>query len=618
MFWIQTSFMALGITLLLALARGKITTMRTGLELPIAAFVLIGCANYLVSPYKFSTELELLWFVSCLCALFWMVFLASEGVRRTLLDISLVVAMMQAVYCLVQFYFLGAPRAKGTFASPNHAATYVAAGLAYCYVKAMAWGISPANRIFWALWGGIGLWALITTGSRSVFFSLGVVLILYSMTLGFGKKYILAVLVILVVLLFVPSPMRDRILFSRSQDIYAVQRPKIWIHSAKIFLDHPVFGATLGNLEYISSKYQFPVEGGAARYAKIFTTADNGFLELAAEMGIPGVVCMGWGLLLGIAVFRKRLKGLEDYEYKNLLWAASVVIVVLLSQNLFHKVYRSPPSVWMGMLALSIILGARFKGTGSKTESTAGVSANKTKNFNLITCYGLSIILVLGIWPISCLMPYLAFRHYKQATRLQSINRMEEAERELREAISLNPRQAFFRHRLGNIIMERFPSKASPALATEALENFEAAIRLNPVNSTFWRTLGKYHEFMVNFSQGAQRERNIEAASASYQAAIELSPTNPFHRLTLAALHIKAGSYNKAIKPLQDALELEPNFVTAMVLLRDVLKYLGNTDQASSLEGRLEETLRRFQGYKPLNEYEARLLMEPAKYFGNQ
>lgn len=615
MFWIQTSFLALGIISLLALTRDKIALETVGLELPLAVFILIGFSSYLVSPYRFSTELELLWLVSCLCALLWLVHFPSEGVRKTLLDISVFVAMIQAGYCLIQFYLLGAPRAKGSFASPNHAATYIAAGIAYCYVRTISRGIAAPKRIFWLVIGGIGLWALVTTGSRSIFFSLGVVLVVSSMILGFGKKYILGLLVVLTVLLVVPSPIRDRILFSRTQDIYAVQRPKIWIQSAKIIWDHPIFGATLGNFEYMCSRYQFPVEGGVGRYSKIFTTADNGFLELGAETGIPGILCMGWGFLVGVMVLRNRLKGLEDYEHKTFLLAASVVIAVLLSQNLFHKVYRSPPSVWMGMVALSIIFGAKAKGKLSDVEAVVRVAAKKDKIPKLVTCYALSVIVLLGVWPLSCLRPYLAFRHYEEATRLQNANKLEEAERELRRAISLNSRQAFFFHRLGNIFMERFSLISSPEIANDALGNFQRAIQLNPANSGFWRTLGRYHEFMANFSQGSEREMNIEAASAAYQAAIELFPTNPFYRVSLAALYIKAGRYDKAVTPLLDALELEPNFVTAMVLFRDVVKHLGNTDQANFIEARLEETFRRLQKYRPLNEYEARLLMEPANYF---
>jgi tetratricopeptide (TPR) repeat protein len=123
---------------------------------------------------------------------------------------------------------------------------------------------------------------------------------------------------------------------------------------------------------------------------------------------------------------------------------------------------------------------------------------------------------------------------------------------------------------------------------------------------------------MVSFFQGQEREAHIQQAAMAYEKAIELAPTNPFYRVSLAALFIKAGELEKAIAPLEQALHLEPNFVTAQVLLIDVKEKLGYKDEAAALRAKLEETLRRVSGLRPINEYEARLLMDPARYFKDQ
>jgi tetratricopeptide (TPR) repeat protein len=436
---------------------------------------------------------------------------------------------------------------------------------------------------------------------------------------GISRRYLLALPILFVIFLVLPSPTRDRLLFSRTQDIYAVQRPKIWLQSAKIILDYPLFGATLGNFEYVSSRYQFPVEGGLGRYSKIFTTADNGFLELAAETGIPGILCMVWGAWVAFMAFRKGLNAMEDPKWRAVFLGAAAVLLVLLLQNLFHKVYRSPPSVWMGMVALSIVLGAGAEGPGPGkvgNRSSSGLIGNP--RVRALVCYGVAIIIGLGVWPFLCLSPYIAFRYYEKATLLHSAGKLDEAEQQLLKAISFNSKQPFFFHRLGNVQMERFSQTHSPLLAKSALENFERAAELNSINPTFWHTLGKSHEFMVVFSHGHERQEHIEAASRAYEKAIEFAPTNPFYRVSLAALYVKAGKYENAVRPLEEALELEPNFVTARAVLMDVQQKLGNQKEATALKMQLEKTIERVRGYRPRNDYEARLLMEPARYFAQE
>jgi len=587
--------------------------------MPVAAFLGVAVLGYCVSPYRFSTELDLVWFIACSSALLWLVFSVPDRMKGNLLWISVYVAMIQAVYVLVQFYFFGSTRAKGTFASPNHVASYIAASVAYCLVLASVKAYDLRHRVFWATMAVLGVGALTVTGSRSVFFSLGITMVLSLAIFGISRRYLLALPILFVIFLVLPSPTRDRLLFSRTEDIYAVQRPKIWLQSAKIILDYPLFGATLGNFEYVSSRYQFPVEGGLGRYSKIFTTADNGFLELAAETGIPGILCMVWGAWVAFMAFRKGLNAMEDPKWRAVFLGAAAVLLVLLLQNLFHKVYRSPPSVWMGMVALSIVLGAGAEGPGPGkvgNRSPSGLMGNP--RVRALVCYGVAIIIGLGVWPFLCLSPYIAFRYYEKASLLHSEGKLEEAEQHLLKAISFNSKQPFFFHRLGNVQMERFSQTHSPLFAKSALENFERAAELNSINPTFWHTLGKCHEFMVVFSHGHERQEHIEAASRAYEKAIQFAPTNPFYRVSLAALYVKAGKYENAVRPLEEALELEPNFVTARVLLMDVQQRLGKEKEVADLKAQLEKTIERVRGYRPRNDYEARLLMEPARYFAQE
>lgn len=616
MFWTQSAFLALGTFSFFVLSKKKPQFAVPSLLLPIGAFLVVAFFGYLVSPYRFSTELELVWFLSCLCALAWLIFCTSERTKADLMKVCIYSTMIQAAYFLVQFYFLGTTRAKGTFASPNHAATYIACGVAFCFTLFSVGSLSFPRKVWWGTLGGLGLWALMTTGSRSVFFSLGIALVLCVVLFGLSKKYLFALSIIIAIFLLVPSPIRDRILFSGVKDIYAIQRPMIWLHSAKIILDFPLLGATLGNFEHVSSRYQFPVEHGVGRYTKTFVTADNGFLELGAETGVPGIICMAWGVFIILRELRNGAREVEDENRKLIFLGAGAVILVLLSQNLFHKVYRSPPNVWMGMVALSIVSGAKSSREASqRIKNPPSPDPGDDRRVRALIFRGIAIVIALGVWPFMCLSPYLAFANYERAAILQGEGRLEEAEEKLQKAISLNRGQAFFFRRMGDIQMERFSKQPSPLLAKSALENFERAVELNRINPALWHTLARYHEFMVSFSQGQEREAHIGEAAVAYKKAIELAPTNPFYRVSLAALFIKAGRIEDAEGPLEEALRLEPNFITARVLLIDLKEKLGRKDEAEAHKAGLEETVKRVSRLKPMNQYEARLLMDPGTYF---
>jgi O-antigen ligase len=621
---VDSWLLLLTILWLISLVRGGVFR-GSGFDGPIWGFLFLCALSYTLSSYPYASQIELkrvLLYIGFFCGINGL--LDFKG-RRTLLTVIVIVGVLEAVLCLFQYYALGAPRGKGTFFSPNLAATYLVGCIAIGVGMAL-WGRgSSLTKAFWVSTAVLCIWATATTGSRSALVSLA---FLFAGLVALGKvrgRWLLVGLGALMVLLAVDNPIRERVFFAGYSDMYANQRPRIWAQSLKMLTDSPLLGVTLGNFKYASVAYQFPVEGSLGRYSKVFTTADNGFLEIAAETGIPGILCMVWGAVVLIRLVRRGRRAVEGTEEEPQFFAACLILLALASQTFFHKVYHSPPSMIMGIVALSIVTKAgRVQGRDPGflerlwPQGWRLFQEPSGGRVKAIFCTGGAVVLLLGVWPFLCLAPYLGFNHYEKAAALQAAGDLDGSEEQLQMAISYNPRQAFFHHRLGNIHMEKFSLDHSTERARAALEAFTKAIELNRIHPPFWHTLARYHEFMVSFFQGQEREAHIQQAAMAYEKAIELAPTNPFYRVSLAALFIKAGELEKAIAPLEQALHLEPNFVTAQVLLIDVKEKLGYKDEAAALRAKLEETLRRVSGLRPINEYEARLLMDPARYFKDQ
>lgn len=219
------------------------------------------------------------------------------------------------------------------------------------------------------------------------------------------------------------------------------------------------------------------------------------------------------------------------------------------------------------------------------------------------------------MWPALCLAPYLAFGYYEKAVEFEATGELEKAEAELRKAISHNSGQAFFYHRLGNIMMEKFSSDRSEETHLKASEAFRKAIQINSVHPQFWVTLAKYHEFRALSSNGMEKQKHMAQTIAAYREAIRLAPTNPFYLVNSALVLVKVNLLEETRKQLEAALALEPNFITAHALLVEVYDRLGLDTESILIKRRMGETMRRVSRHKPKNAYEKRLLMEPSEYF---
>ena len=96
---------------------------------------------------------------------------------------------------------------------------------------------------------------------------------------------ILALLLLLLsIVLFVPG-VTD---FFNPQKVYGVDRLKVWQDAIAIWLRSPYIGVGAGNYQFFDLTYGTDVVG----------IAHNEYLQVLAEMGIPGLLCLLWTLIV--------------------------------------------------------------------------------------------------------------------------------------------------------------------------------------------------------------------------------------------------------------------------------------------------------------------------------
>ncbi len=110
-------------------------------------------------------------------------------------------------------------------------------------------------------------------------------------------KYAPAGLLILPLLLALPNSPLQRLLHpSRSDRMAVMKREVVWRAGLRMVIAHPLWGVGLGNFKNQVAAYEKAPHKDAWRSnGSVRSLAHNTYLEIAAELGLPGL--LAWGLL---------------------------------------------------------------------------------------------------------------------------------------------------------------------------------------------------------------------------------------------------------------------------------------------------------------------------------
>lgn len=136
------------------------------------------------------------------------------------------------------------------------------------------------------------------------------------------------------------------------------------------------------------------------------------------------------------------------------------------------------------------------------------------------------------------------------ALGLEREGRDEEAERLLRKAVRLSPRDAACRNALGLCLLKL-------GRPQQALEEFDRVLGLQP-------SVAFAH---VNRGNALNALRAIDAARESYERALSLEPSQPMALAALAGIAARSGNYQEVRALAEKALAVAPELTEAQVSL---------------------------------------------------
>ena len=518
--------------------------------------------------------------------------LYTRSSSRILVLGIVVMGSLEGLLGIVQYGWMGEARAKGTFFNPNFFAMYeaVTVVLALSLLSSMKWadhGWQEKCLLGAAL--SVSMPAFVMAQSRGAFFAFLVALLF----LGLCRSWKLAVLLPLVVVLGVitlPNPIKERALAVSDQDPYAYTRLEIWKSSLDRIADHP-FGTGLGTYKYLSFKYRFPIEGEIVRYEKRAESAHNEYLQMAVELGVGGLALF----LVGIGVWGWEVKGtlqgegLSSWERGAVVGLSGGALAILVHASV-DSVFHEPALVILLILCGSLVLV--LKRLNSPT---------RTPTWNIPFPYHparLALVVLLGAASVFLtIQPAAAWFAYQQGNTASQSGQRERAWEWYRRATFIDPGTTAYRDAVARMNVTQFYASGDPQWLLQAVEENEICQELNPLDGRIPSRLGMLYLLLAERTMSnEQRGELIARAVKSYEGAIKADPFSPFNYQDLGKIMWRQGQYEEAQVLLKKAVSHEPNFLPARVLLAKLAAQVGKNDIALSQYAAIERIQERYKG----------------------
>ena len=558
----------------------------------VAVFVGWAALSILYSAYA---AVSLHWLVSILsyAAWLWLVvhFVENADHVRKLVVVILGMGFFEALVGSYQFLWGGYPRAKGTFFNPNFFALYemavftLAFGL-LCYgpwEKARRW----ERSVLWVVSGAIGL-AFIMAQSRGALLAF-VVAVGFVGLCRFGKIFLGALVLCLLVGGVVPNPLQQRILSVGTEDPYAYSRQDIWKNSLQRLVDHPI-GVGLGLYKYTSFQYRFPTQGGVSRFWKRAESAHNDLLQMAVELGVVGVMIFLAGVgILGREIRETLVGRLEPWQ-QGIVTGLTGGMLGILVHAAVDAVFHEPAIVLLLVLSAGLILVV-------KRLNAPAHAAVLTVPFPYHPARVLLIGVLAVVLGVLSIRPAAAWFAFEKGGQELAAARIDRALAWYEWAARIDSGMSVYHDALASTHVDRYRQSGEVRWLDEAVNELRAGLKLNPLDARLANRLGLLFLLLAQQSDaGEGRKTFLEQAAVYYELAIQLDPYSPFNYLKLGQLRQGQDRDEEALALFGRATEYEPNFLPARVHRAELLVKAGRKALARQEYAEIVKIRARYQG----------------------
>jgi len=548
------------------LTEGKHRIVKSGLNLPIIAFI-IACSISLLSSIDIFSSFYSLISILLLAGLYFLVpniVINREQMRKIMVSLIFVAGLI-SIYGIGQYLgidllnlkVVGSGYISGPFENRNVLASFLVfampVSVGFLFEK-----ISKKLKIMIGVVAILTLIALIFTRTRGAWLGFIGAMAFFASTklmseggvrkiynsLFTKKSIIITILLVICFGLLVRYDYRKPSSFTKKflstvdlKDPATRHRFVMWHTGIDIVKEHPLLGTGIGSFKKIYPKYQskYLRTKKYGMFEGLSMFAHNDYLEITADSGILGLGTFLWLIATLYWTAFKRFKQLSESKYSpNLLIIILTSLTAVLIHSFFHYSFYLPTTsmlfwLWLGLLNTD----------GSKAEETnANVSPSILRQATVLLIAILLVVLVTK--------PFIASVYFDRAGNYAMSGDYDVAIGMYKKSIKFNPRDEKTHNNLGNTYRDT-------GLYVEAMKEYERALKINPYLVEAHSNLG-----ILYATRGLYDE-----AIREFMIALEINPNLAGVHNNLGNTYRRKGLYDKALNEYQEAVNLDPSFAGA-------------------------------------------------------
>ncbi len=350
----------------------------------------------------------------------------------------------------------------------------------------------------------------------------------------------------------------------------AETRVYIWQTGLEIIKRHPFLGVGPDALRFVSTQHEklefIRTEGGRNC---LIDKAHNEIIDIATTRGLLGLGAYLW-MIVSLFIFVYRLFPLIKEENKILLSGILAAIVSYLVQN----------QVGFGIIATSslfwLLLGMVIPAGRPNHQQTKPVSLPVIPRLAI----SLSLMILIYYGVLFSIRPYIADVYYKNGLAMKSQGNIDQAMASFEKALEYNPGEEFYYGEVLDAYNIKFNQTQDIVWLDRLIVKGEEAVKCNPLHPYYYNLLSSsYGEKYVRTGNNAWADKSIEAS----KKALVYKPlfADPYNNI--AAIYVRQGRYEEAIKEMEQASALFPDDPNYLRILGELYQVTGKIDKSIEL-----------------------------------
>jgi len=552
------------------------------LEILLISVSVLSILHFFFSVNRYNCFLILvnILFIS-IFALFYLRYLSKDEFKKIQL-FYLAGFFAQAVLAIIQFILKPGEPLKGGFLDPNYFAVYLIIGGLLIFGACLFNNVHSIYKTAGYLLTILIFFLIIATQSRSAtgFFLLAATLMLFLKK----PRYSLLGILVIVFLTLMPNPYKSKIKEVHQTDPYAYTRLKIYRMDIEIFADHFLLGAGLGCFADYSPSYNFPVEGMVGRYRVTPEQAHNSYLHWVVETGTTGFILML--MLLSIIcrnVFHNlirtaKTKG-DDLHYNP---GTDISILIIMAMGLLHNVFynNSILILFFFLVFYSELFAKQI--TKKKTQFLKIQPSSQYGRKNLLAIVWL--ISFISIWYFFIHASWLSTVYFNRGIEELKKPDMKSSLQNFQKSLKIIPfysKAWLYRADIGRFM---FIKSSDMDYALSALKSYDRGLEYAERNGDLQMNRISMLINILDFI----KSRNPKVIPADLEQEIDsgfarLFLTHPkkiFYYHDYAVYQWHNGHTSEARNALEHSLNIEPNYISAHILLSIIYEKIGDIESA--------------------------------------